>query len=217
MENELEILKRLHRQTFAENELVEMFHQYNGKYRVLFHLVQQPQFPGRLALSVIPRLFPMDLLRVIKNKMTNPYIRRRAETEFVAKYPRFPLGEKITYMKIAPNSLLKYFTEENNIKILEIILSNPNCSEEVVLMMINRSSDRFSLYGILPETEWVKHPQVALGISHDLQAPIKLLVTIIPFLPIHQLEKLYMDENTHQVVKNNIILYLKKREPVNHK
>lgn len=211
MEEELEILKKLHRQTFSENQLLEMYHQYREKYRLVFHLIQQPQFPERYALNVIPRLFSMDLLRVIKNKRTNPNIRRRAEMEFKMKYPRFPLGEKISYMKIAPNNLLKHFIEEDDKRILKIMLENQNCTEELILQMINRESKHFSVYEVLMETEWYKRPQVALAISHDPQAPIKILITILPYLHLRQLEHLYLDENTHGIVKKNIIYYMKKR------
>jgi hypothetical protein len=212
-ENELDLLRRLHRSVLAEEELLELFYANRDRYRVLFHLLQQPKFPDRIALNIIPRLYAMDLVRVIKNKRGNPYIRKRCELEFVNKYPRFPLGEKLAYMKIMPASLLDYFIEEKDTRIIEAMLGNAYCTEELVMKMINRSVDRFSFYQVVMETEWYKRPQVAVAIAHDDQATVRMLMTLIPFLNVRELEKLYMSGNTHQNVKKHIIRYMQKRNP----
>jgi hypothetical protein len=212
MENELVILKKLFRGTFSEEELTDIYYQNRDRYRVLLSLVQQPRFPEKHALNIIPKLYPMDLIRVVKNKRTAPGIRKRVEMEFVNKYNKFPLGEKLSYMKIAPHSLLNYFVEEKDKRILSAILNNPYCTEEVVLKFVNRRSDRFDFYDVLADTEWYKRLQVAYAISHDSTAPIKITVMVIPYLNLRQLEKLYKDENTHQIVKNNIMQYLEQRK-----
>lgn len=212
MENELELLTKLHRKTLPEEELIDIFYQSRDRYRVLLHLIQQPRFPEKLALNIIPRLYPMDLIKVVKNKRTNAAIRKRAELEFVNKYNKYPLGEKISYIKAAPNSLLNYFIEENNKPILEAILNNAYCSEEVLLKFVNRKTDKTPFYEALSATEWYKRPQVAFAISHDAQAPIRILVAIIPYLSLKQLEKLYKSEKTHQIVKKNIMQYLQDRK-----
>ncbi len=210
-EKELDILKKLHRGTFSEAELIDIYYQNRDRYRVLLSLVQQPGFPGKYALTIISKLFPMDLIKVIKNKRTGPTTRKRAEMEFVNKYNKYPMGEKLSYMKIAPNSLLEYFVEEKDKQILVAILNNPYCTEELVLKYVNRNSERFELYEVLAGTEWYKRPQVAHAVSVDSSAPIKILVSIIPYLNFKQLERLYKDENTHQIVKQNIIYYLEQR------
>ncbi len=211
MENELDILKKLYRSTFQENELIEIYFQYRNSYRVTVSLLQQPRFPDKYALNIIPKVFPIDLLKISKNKRTNPNIRKRAELEFVAKYNRYPLGEKISYMKIAPNSLIYYFIEESDERILLTILENPNLTEEIILKFINRSSPRFTFYEALSRSEWYKRPQIADAISNDPTAPIKIILMIIPYLNLRQLERLFQDPDTHQVVKNNILEYLKER------
>lgn len=210
-ENELELLRRLYRGVFSEEELIDIYQQNRDKYRVLLHLIQQPRFPERLSLSIIPKLFPMDLIRVVKNKRTNPFVRKRSEQEFATKYPRFPLGEKITYMKVIPTSMIDYFVEEKDSRILEVILKNSYCTADAVLKMINRNAQRYSLYNALLATEWYKRPQVAEAIAHDPQAPIRMLNAIIPYLNVRLLEKLYLNENTHDDVKNHIVQYLKRR------
>lgn len=213
MESELELLKQLHRKTLLEEELLEIFYQNRDRYRVLLHLIQQPRFPEKHALNIIPKLYPMDLINVVKNKRTNSAIRKRAELEFVNKYNKYPLGEKLSYIKAAPNSLLNYFIEENDKSILEAILNNAYCTEEVILKFVNRKSEKTPFYEALCATEWYKRPQVAYAISHDPQAPIRILVAIIPYLNLKQLEKLYKNKKTHQIVKKNIMQYLQDRKP----
>jgi translation elongation factor EF-G len=215
MENELELLKQLYRRTLPEEELIDIFYQNRDRYRVLLQLLQQFRFPEKLALNIIPKLYPMDLIKVVKNKLTNAAIRKRAELEFVNKYNKYPLGEKISYIKIAPNSLLNYFIEENDKSILEALLKNAYCTEEVLLKFVNRKTDKTSFYEALCATEWYKRPQVAFAISHDSQAPIRILVTIIPYLSLKQLENLYKSDKTHQIVKKNILQYLQDRESHN--
>ena len=212
MDNELELLTQLYRKTLPEEELIDIFYQNRDRYRVLLQLIQQPRFPEKHALNIIPKLFPMDLLKVVKNKHTNAAIRKRAELEFVNKYAKYPLGEKISYIKVAPNSLLNYFIEENEKSILEAILKNAYCTEEVLLKFVNRKTDKTSFYEALCDTEWYKRPQVAFAISHDAQAPIRILVTIIPYLNFKQLEELYKNEKTHEIVKKNILQYLQDRK-----
>jgi hypothetical protein len=213
MEGELEVLKQLHRRTFSEAELLDIYYRYQNSYRILLHLVQQPRFPEQHALNIISQLIPTDLIKVVKNKHTRPGIRKRTELEFVNKCNKFPLGEKLSYLKIAPHSLLDYFCEEKDKRVLEVILKNPYCTEELVLKFVNRRSSRFPFYDALYETEWYKRPQVALAISHDLQAPIRILLAIIPFLNFQQLRHLFQDDHTHEVVKNNILHYLQNRNP----
>ncbi|MGE5340924.1 MAG: hypothetical protein ACM3SY_05515 [Candidatus Omnitrophota bacterium] len=211
MSEELEVLKKLHRGTFQESELIQLYSQHHDQYRVLVSLLQQPGFPEKHAVGIIPKLFLMDLVRVIKNKHTSPGTRKRAEQEFMSKYARCPLGEKISYLKIAPDSLLSYFVDETDGRLLSVILQNPSFTEDLALRFIHRAANRFTLYTALCDTEWIKRPRVAETIAHDSKAPIRVLLLIIPFLSLNQLEKLYKDVNTHDAVKRQIAEYLAKK------
>jgi len=208
----LEILKRLQQSIVKENELTDIYYQNRDNYRVLFFLVQQPKFSVKLSLNLIPTLFSMDLIRVIKNKRANPFIRKKAETEFKSRYEKFPKGEKLSYLKIAPLELLNHFVEENDQNTLEVILSNSNCTEELILKFINRKSNRFEFYKALCSTEWYKRPAIAYTVSRDTEAPIKLILEIIPFLNKNQLQELYERKTSHEIIKKNVLKYFKSRK-----
>lgn len=142
MSQELDLLRKIHFGSVTEDELLDIYYQNPDNYRIRLNLAMHPRFPEKFAIDIIARLFSADLLRVIKNRRTRPNIRKRAEQEFTYKYQRFPLGEKISYMKIAPYSLLNYFIEEKDKHILAVILDNTNCTEELVLKFINRNGPK---------------------------------------------------------------------------
>lgn len=207
MSEQLNLLRKLHFGVVTEAELMEIFYRYKDDYRMQMNLAMHPRFPEKFAMNIIARLFPMDLVRVIKHKRTNPFIRKKAEFEFRNKYQKFPLGEKLTYMKIAPYSLLKHFIDEKDKRVLEVMLKNTACTEELVLMFVNRDALRHEVYEVLISTEWYKRPAVAEAIAHDAQAPIRILIEILPYLSRKTLRRLYEKEDTHKIVKINIVRY----------
>ncbi|MCK4764095.1 MAG: hypothetical protein KAW12_17990 [Candidatus Aminicenantes bacterium] len=211
MGNEFEILKKIRSGSVSEQELLDIYELHKNSYRVLFFLAQHPRFPERLSLNIIPDLFPMDLLRVIKNTRTRPYIRKKAELVFTARYKKFPLGEKLSYMKIAPLALLEYFIEEEDKRVLKVILENGYCTEGLLIKFINRRKPRYDFYEALEATEWYKRPMVAESVALDEQTPIKMLLTVIPYLNRRQLKTLYKRKDTHEIVKKNILYYIDKR------
>jgi hypothetical protein len=207
----LSIIKKLQLACVRQEELEEIYRQHKDDYRVLLHLVQHPKFPQSLSIGILSKLFSADLVRVVKNVRTNPFVRKKAELEFVQRYKRLALGEKISLLKIASNSLLLNFNEENQPQLIETMLNNPHCSEEVVLRFINRRGERFSVYAALDNSQWHMNPAVAMAVAHDPEAPIKNILKIIPYLGLAGLQKLFRDDATHQIVRDRIREYLQLR------
>lgn len=210
----LNVIKKLQFAGISQEELEEIYRLHKDDYRILLHLIQHPKFPQSISLGIISKLFAADLVRVIKNVKTNPFIRKKAELEFSQRYKRLALGEKISFLKIAPNSLLLAFSAENQPQLIENILNNPNCSEDVVLCFINRHGERANLYVALDKSQWHMNRAVAEAVANDPQAPIKIILKIIPYLGLVGLQKLFKDETTHQIVRDRIRDYLLQR-PVN--
>jgi hypothetical protein len=209
MSDEFEILRKLNSGSVTEEELMDFHYKFRDSYRVQLNLVMHPKFPQRFAINIISHLYAVDLIRVSKNKRTSPLIRQKAEFEFKQKYARLPLGEKLSYVKIAPYTLLLHFVEEQNIQVVEAMLGNPYCTEDLVMRFINRNTPRHGFYEALQNTEWYKRPAVAEAIAADAEAPIRMMIEIIPYLGKHTLRKIYENEETHDIVKKNIIDYYK--------
>jgi hypothetical protein len=211
----LDVIRRLQRSALSREELEDMHRRHKDDYRVLLGLVQHPRFPQGSALGILSKLFAVDLVRVIKNVKTNPFVRKKAELEFMQRYKRLALGEKISLLKMASNSLLLALSDENHPRLIQTILQNPSCSEEVVLRFVNRSHDRSLFYQALAETFWFRSPAVAEAVAHDPEAPIRILLKIIPHLGLAGLQKLFRDENTHQAVRDHIRSYIENRDAGN--
>jgi len=207
----LDVIKKLQTSGIGREELEDIYRRHLNDYRVLFHLAQHPNFPQGLAQGILSKLYAVDLVRVVKNVRANPFIRKKAELEFGQRYRRLALGEKISLLKMAPNALLLSFSEENQPQLLLAILQNPSCNEDVVLRFVNRPQDRSTFYQALAETTWPRNPAVAQAIAHDPEAPIRMLVKIIPFLGLSGLQKLFDDPSTHQAVRDQIKIFLERR------
>jgi len=207
----LNVIKKLQTSGISQEELEEIYRRHINEYRVLFHLAQHPKFPQGLSQGILSKLFAADLVRVIKNVRANPFVRKKAELEFSQRYKRLALGEKISLLKMAPNVLLLAFSEENQPQLLQAILQNPNCSEDVILRFVNRTQDKSNFYQALADTPWPRNPAVAQAVAHDPEAPIRMLVRIIPSLGLSGLQKLFHDPSTHQAVRDQIKLFLEKR------
>ncbi len=207
----LSVIRRLQSSAVSQEELEEIHRGHKDDYRVMAALVQHPKFPQGAALGILNRLFAVDLLRVIKNVKTNPFVRKKAELEFLQRYKRLALGEKISLLKLAPHSLLLALKDEDHPRLIEAILRNPSCSEEVVLRFVNHAGDRSRFYQALAETPWFQSPAVAEAIAHDGEAPIRMLLLIIPHLGLAGLQRLFRDKDLHQGVRERIRQHLEKR------
>lgn len=208
---DLSLIKRLQSAAVGQAELEEIFSRHKDEYRVLLHLAQHPKFPQSLALGIISKLFAADLVRLIKNVRANPFVRKKAELEFMQRYKRLALGEKIALLKMASNTLLLALVDESQPQLLLAILQNPACSEEVVLRFINRAGERGSVYQALGETSWPQSPAVAAAVANDPEAPIRIMLKIIPALGLAGLQKLFRDANTHPAIRERIREYLDRR------
>ena len=213
-DDDLVLIRRLLRESLKKGDLLEMFEQNRDRYRVLVHLIQHPLLPVHLSLDILPQLNPYDLVRVIKNTRANPYVRRKAELEFAARYRKLPLGEKVALLKSAPPSLLLQFVEENHPRLLEAILRNPLCTEDLVVRFINRPGERSQFYRTLDATNWHVYAGVAQALVRDVEAPIKMMLKVIPFVGLEELQRLLKDEATHESVRQGIRHYLEQRRKV---
>ncbi len=119
-------------------------------------------------------------------------------------------GEKISYLKQASSNMLKNFLKEEDSHLLTAILNNPQCNEDLILGLINsKKSLKSSLYEVLINTEWYKLKNIALAISLDKKASVRILIAIIPYLTPIDLKDLYL--RSHRRVQEEILLYNSKK------
>ena len=87
-----------------------------------------------------------------------------------------------------------------------------NSIKELIFRFINRRSERYEFYQALDTTEWHKRPQIAEAISMDNQAPVKMMIKIIPYLNQKRLIAIFKRSKTHQSVKKHILDYIRQKK-----
>ncbi|MDY0296619.1 MAG: hypothetical protein RB296_04810 [Acidobacteriota bacterium] len=203
-QDDLDVLRRIAGGSVTAEELSRLSYEFAHRQRIQIALIQHPRFPQRRALNILASLFPADLMRVIRNKRTNPLVRKRGEIEFVNKFQRLPLGEKLSCLKTAPAELLLHFQTTPDVRLLKAILNNPYCTEPIVLRMLQSRGDHQGLYQALDGTAWCRRPAVASVISRDPQAPVKILLSLLPLLNQEDREGLLRRPGTHESVRGRI-------------
>lgn len=191
-------------------QLEEIFYAHQDHYGIKLHLAQCPRFPARRSLTIISELLTPDLVRVISNTQANPFIRKSGENEFLMRYPKIPLGEKISLLKRLPESLLRQLVFERDKRCLAAILTNTRCSESVVINFITHPRMKREFYEILVDSDWIRRPAVIEALLKDRYTPIRVFQAVIPLLPLSRLEGLLRDGGTHESVKKNVRFFLEK-------
>jgi len=198
---DLQLIRRLRGAGISREELLELFESRRDNLRVLLQLVQHPLFPQDKSLTLVSRFNAFELLQVVRNKAANPFVRKRCEVEITVRFKRMALGEKISLLKKAPASLLRWFIAENDPRLLRVILASQVCTEDIVLEMINHYGDRGALYRELASTHWCLRPGVARAVLHDLEAPLIVLLAVIAGLPREDLRRIAADDSFHSRVR----------------
>ena len=201
---ELEILRKLQGGGVDSGTLIGIYDEFRSNYRIKLNLIQHPGFPVETALNEISSFYTTDLLNITKNKRANPFIRKRCEIEFSQRYVKIPRGEKISLMKRAPANLIEHIINEKDTAILKILIENPNCTEDLIIKFVNRSSGRRDLYNLLADSEWIKNRRVCYAISFDKAVPIRVWIKILPNLEIKRLRVLSRNPALHEIVLKNI-------------
>jgi len=206
------LIRRIRFGNLDPRELEQIYADHHDHYGIKLHLVQCPRFPVRSSLTILSELFTPDLVRVIGNTQANPFIRKSGENEFILRYAKIPLGEKVSLLRRLPAGLLGQLTFEKDKRCLAAIINNPHCSEAVVINFITRSRGKKDFYDLLIDSKWIKRPGVIEAVLKDRYAPIKAFQEVIPLLPLSRLEKMLRDPGLHESIKKNIRYYLNKRD-----
>jgi len=207
---ELNILRKLLSGGVDSKYLIEIYDENRGNYRIKLNLIQHPGFPVDTALNIISSLFTPDLLNVTKNKRTNPFVRKRCEIEFTQRYKKIPKGEKISLLKRAPLNLIEHFIDERDDTILDVLIKNPNCTEDLIIKFINRPRERSQIYNKLIQTKWILNRSICYAISFNKEVPIRVWMEIIPNIELNRLKDLLKKPVLHKNVRREIESFISK-------
>ncbi len=173
-------------------------------YSVQKEIVNHSCCPQDISLNILPVLLPSDLLRVAKNMRISPFLRRQAETIFLQKWSKIPLGEKISHARRATPFILKNLKSEQNRMVLKAILENPSLTEEILLELIN--SPQISINAILEifNSPWRNRYRIKFAIARRPETPVQHVLQILPELYKKDLLTL-LNEPIPSLIKNKIL------------
>jgi hypothetical protein len=173
-------------------------------YSVQKEIVNHPCSPQDISLNILPNLLPIDLLRVAKNLRVSPFLRRQAETIFLQKWSKIPLGEKISHARRATPFILKNLKSEQNRMVIKALLENPSLTEEILLELINSPKISINVIEEIFNSHWRNRYRIKFAIVRCPETPVQLVLRILPELHKGDLLSL-LKEPIPSLIKNKIL------------
>ncbi len=197
----IDLIKEIDSSNLSAEEIDALLDQYPSDKRLMSALLQKPSFPQHHVLSILARMYPVELLRIAQAPRTAPFVRKRAETAFYERFRQMQKGEQITALKLMSPALLKQYVQVNDMQLLKAILDNPRCTEEVVVEMLHRKGMGSTLYLALMQSRWIMNLNVAEILAFDPQTPIRVLLLVIPVLPLGVIRRICRSPQLHHNVR----------------
>lgn len=185
--------------------------QYPADKRLLTALLQKAEFPQHQALSVMNRLYSVELLRIAQGPRTTPFVRQKAEMAFNERFRQMQKGEQISILKQMGPNLLRQFSNLTDSQLLAAMLNNPRCTEELVVDMLRKKGPGSGVYQAVMQSRWINNLSVAEMLVRDPQTPIRALLMVIPILPLGIVRHLYRSPQLHAIVRAAVEKRLKGR------
>ncbi len=177
-------------------------------YSVQKEMVNHPCCPQDISINILPNLLPIDLLRVAKNMRISPFIRRQAETIFLQKWNKIPLGEKISHARRATPFILKNLKSEQNRMVLKALLENPSLTEEILLEIINSPQVTSNIILEIFNSHWRNRYRIKFAVARCPETPVQYVLQILPELHKNELLTL-LNEQIHPSLRNKILEIIK--------
>lgn len=156
--------------------------QWTSKYNIKVALVHCPKTPFNISSEFVNYLFWRDLLNVAKNLKIDPRLRISAERLIIDRLQELSLGEKIALAKIASPQLIKALIKENDAKIIEELLKNPQIVEEDIIRIINIAKDANILASIYNNKKWCFRYNIKKALINNPTTPLHIAANLLKSL-----------------------------------
>lgn len=200
----IDLIREIDSRRMTADDIRQLLDQYPTDKRLITALLQKPEFPQHQVLSILGKMYTMDLLRIAQAPRTAPFVRQRAELAFIERFRQMQKGEQIASLKIMSPHMLKQFSSITDGQLLSAVFNNPRCTESIVLEFLRKRGKGTGFYSALVQSRWMMNLSVAEMLTYDPEAPIRALLMIIPILPLGLLKRLYNRNGLHKLVKDAI-------------
>lgn len=197
----IDIIRDISTRVMNGEEIRAVLEQYPNDKRLISVLLTKPEFPQHNVMAVLSKMYSIELLKVAQAPRTAPFVRQKAELTFFERYRQMQKGEQLSALKIMGPKLLKQLVQSGDVQLLSAILSNPRCTEEVVVEMLRRKTAGMVVYQALMQSRWLTNQAVADLLVNDPQTPVRCMLAIIPVLPLRSLRNLTRSSRVHRNVK----------------
>jgi hypothetical protein len=198
------LIKDIDSRVVSAEEIRQLLDQYPQDKRLMAALLQKPDFPQHQVLSILGKMYSMDLLRIAQAPRTAPFVRQRAELTFGERFRQMQKGEQIASLKMMSAQMLRHYTNLTDGQLLSAVFGNPRCTEPLVIEILRRKGKGAGVFTALMSSRWMINLSVADMLVLDPEAPIRALLQIIPILPLGTLKKMYSRPGLHQVLRTAI-------------
>ena len=207
----IDFIREMDSRILNPEEIQALLEQYPADKRLLTALLQKAEFPQHQALSVMNRLYSVELLRIAQGPRTTPFVRQKAEMAFNERFRQMQKGEQISILKQMGPNLLRQFSNLTDSQLLAAMLNNPRCTEELVVDMLRKKGPGSGVYQAVMQSRWINNLSVAEMLARDPQTPIRALLMVIPILPLGIVRQLYRSPQLHTIVRAAVEKRLKGR------
>jgi hypothetical protein len=183
-----------------------------SSYKVQMAVVSCPKTGHALALRFLRLLYWNDLVKIIANPRLNPRLRRAAEKQLYEKVRELTIGEKTTIARTGPRAVIHLLLEEEDVRIVQALLRNPNMIEDDVVVLVNdelTSSEILTCVG--SDYKWSTRYSIRLALVRNNKTPLPVALSFLSKLRKSDLRALNKAPATRELIKRTAYRILEGR------
>jgi hypothetical protein len=157
--------------------------------RVRLRLVAHPHTPRRIALRLAREIYPMDLVAVSLSLAAPAEIRRFVEDLLLSRLPQLPLGQKLALGRRGSARVAGALVADGHERVARVAIANARLTEAQVLRVLAGAAlSSNGIVMIAGHAKWSSLATVRAAIVRHPQAPLDLAFSLVPSLPLRDLE-----------------------------
>ncbi|MFA5515669.1 MAG: hypothetical protein WDA20_05215 [Desulfuromonadales bacterium] len=196
-----DLLKAIYQRPEAENS-----------HRLQLALAKNPNTPGAIVLSILPRLFIFELLNLCLLAGATPDQKYAAEREIIKRLPTVPLGNKMTLARRGTGNLVAEILKEGDAPLVAICLDSPHLQEiALVQFLTGPKATAETISSLARHPKWKSRANLRLAILKNPRTPDIWYTLFLPQLRTIDLNALLGSRRLRPAQKALVAEALKKR------
>lgn len=171
-------------------------------YRVVLALVKHRSFPQTLFMRFAETLRWSDILVCLRLTWVSISSKTALMSNLMQRFPFFTLGEKMAIARKAPKILITRLRTESEIKVIQVLLKNPNFGHADALFLASAPSSSSRVLQLLAYSpKWTCHKDVRLALLRNGCTPHACYRSLLEGFTKAELTNLKKDPRIPQFAK----------------